>query len=105
MPALDPPRPLMNRRILGASAAWADVGYFAIERCVILPDPVGQGVFRRLDLAGSRLIVLVDLLEVILGGLQVILARLPMTDRSLDRSIVAGSLGLDLRLGNIHNGH
>jgi hypothetical protein len=105
MPALDPPRPLMNRGILGASAAWADVGYFAIERCVIPPDPVGQGVFLRSDLADSSnlvtacrqielLIVLVDLLEVILGRLQVILAWLPMTDRSLHRSIVAGVFGV-----------
>jgi hypothetical protein len=76
-PVVDRPRPL-NRRILRAPAGWADVCDFTIERRVILPDPVGQGVFVRLDLAGSSnlvlacrqielLIVLVDLLEIILG--------------------------------------
>src|SRR3984957_8471296 len=116
MPALDPPRPLMNRRILGASAAWADVGYFAIERCVPPPDPVGQGVFLRSDLADSSnlvpacrhielLIVLVDLLEVILGGLQVIFAWLAIPDRSPERTIGARSLGLGLPLPNNHNRH
>jgi hypothetical protein len=115
-PVVDRPRPLMNRRILGASAAWADVRDFTIERAVILPDPVGQGVFLRLGLAGSSnialacreielLIVLVDLLAVILGRLQVILGWLPMTDRSLHRSIPGRFLGLDLRLRNTHNGH
>jgi hypothetical protein len=104
----------MNRRIVGAPAAWADVRDFTIERGVILPDPVGQGVFLRSELTGSSnlvlacrqielLIVLVDLLEVILGRLQVILGWLPMTDRSLHSSIAERSLGLDLRLRSVHN--
>src|ERR1700722_17373321 len=114
-PLVDRSRPLMNRRILGAPAGWADVQDFTIERRAILPDPVGQGVFVRSDLAGPSnlilacrqielLIFLVDLLEVILGRLLVILCWLPMTDRSLHRSIAGRSLGLDLRWRNIHNG-
>jgi hypothetical protein len=111
-PVVDRPRPLMNRRILRAPAGWADVRDFTIERRVILPDPVGQGVFLRLDLAGSSnlvlacrqielLIVLVDLLEIILSRLQVVLGSLPMTDRGPHRSIAGRSL--DLRLRSVHN--
>jgi hypothetical protein len=104
----------MRRRLLEASAGWADVRYFAIERCVILPDPVGQVVFLGSERAGSGDIVLacrqielpiclVDLLEVILGRLQAILRRLPMTDWRLHRD--GRPLGLGLRFGEIHNGH
>jgi len=111
-PVVDRPRPAMNRRILVAPAGWADVRDFPIERRVILPDPVGQGVFLRLDLARSGnlvlacreidlLIALVDLLAVILGRLQVIPSWLPMTDRSLRGSIAGRSL--DLRLRSVHN--
>jgi hypothetical protein len=72
------------------------------------PILFGQGVFLRLDLAGSSnlvlacrqielLIVLVDLLEIILGRLQVVLGSLPMTDRGPHRSIAGRSLDLRLR--------
>jgi hypothetical protein len=104
----------MNRRILGAPAGWADVRDFTIERRVILPDPVGQGVFFGRERAGASnsvlacrqielLIVLVDLLEITLGRLQVMLGWLPMPDRSLHRSI-AGRF-LHLRLRSVHNRH
>lgn len=102
-PVVDRPRPLMNRRILGASTAWADVRYFTIKSRVIPPDPVGQGVFFRLDLAGSNNIALAC--RQMLGRWQAILGRLPMTDRSLHRSIAGGFLGLDLRLRKTHNGY
>jgi hypothetical protein len=104
----------MRRRHLSASAAWADVLYFAIERCVILPDPVGQGVFGRSNRAGSGNVVLacrqielpiclVDFLKIVLGRLEAILGGLPMTDRRLDSD--GRSWGLALRLCKIHNGH
>ena len=41
---------VLNRRILDAPAAWADVRDFPIERRVILPDPLGQAVFVRTEL-------------------------------------------------------
>ncbi len=115
-PFVDRPPPLMNRRrILGAPAAWADVPDFFIEPRVILLDPLGQGVFLGVDLAGAGNIVLAcrqmkvpivlfDLLKIILGPLQVILGWLPMTDRSLHRSIAGRPLGVDLRLRSVHNG-
>jgi hypothetical protein len=111
---VDRPPPLMNRRILRASAGWADVQDFTIEPLVILPDPAGQGVFHRSELARSSnlvlacrliqlLIVFVDLLEVILHRLQVILGWLPVTDRGLHRPIAGRSL--DLRLRSVYNRH
>jgi hypothetical protein len=102
-PIMDRPSPVTNRRrILGAPAAWADVCDFTIEPRVVLLDPLGQGVFPRWDLAGPSnifvtcrkielLIVLVDLLEVIVGRLKVTLGWLPMTNRSLHRSIARRS--------------
>src|ERR1700722_6675124 len=88
-PLVDRSRPLMNRRILGAPAGWADVQDFTIERRAVLPDPVGQGVFVRSDLPApvisswpcrqiELLIFLVDLLEVILSQPRV--KRLLSTD-------------------------
>ena len=102
----------MNRRILGAPAAWADVDDFTIEARVILLDLLGQGVFLRSDLAGAsnlvlgcrqieQLIVLVEVLQVILGRLQAILGWTPITDRSLHRAIAERSLGVDLRLHSV----
>jgi hypothetical protein len=113
---MDRPPPLMNRRILDAPAGWADVQDFTIELRVILLDPVGQGVFLRLDLAGSSNLVLacrqielsivpVDLLDVILGRLQIILGWALMTDVSPHRAIAGQSLQVGLRLRSVHNGY
>ena len=87
---VDRPRPLMNRRILPAPAAWADVLDLTIEPRMVMLDSI---------LACPQvelLIVLVDLLEVILGRLQVVLGWLPMTDRGLHRSIAGRSLDVIL---------
>src|SRR5271168_1360274 len=99
-PVVDWPRPLMNR-ILGAPAAWADVPDFTIE-------PRGLAGAGNIILACrqiEQLIVLVDLLEFILGRLQLILGWLLMTDRSLHRSIAGRSFRADLRLRSVHDGH
>src|SRR5271168_1975134 len=99
-PVVNWPRPLM-KRILGAPAAWADVPDFTIE-------PRGLAGASNILLACwqiEQLIVLVDLLEVILDRLQVILGWLPMTDRSLHRSMAGRSFRVDLRSRSVHNGH
>jgi hypothetical protein len=83
----------MNRRILGAPAGRADVCDFTVELRVILLDPVGQSVFLGWDRAGASnvlgrrqielMIIPVDLLDVVLGRLQIILGCALMTDVSL----------------------
>ena len=98
-PVVDWPRPLTNR-ILGVPAAWADVPDFTIE-------PRGLAGASNIILACrqiEQLIVLFDLLEVILGRLQLILGWLPMTDRSLRRSLAGRSFRGERRSRSVHNG-
>jgi hypothetical protein len=87
----------MDRRILRAPAAWADVVDCTIEQRVVLLDPLGQGVFFSRERAGASntvlacrqielMIVLVDPLEVIPGRSQVTPSRRRDFDRTTLRT-------------------